>query len=235
MAWRSIALSPVKRRIHCQLLDLRVTTQRRRQARPECPDTNWVHPFRIDHSGNFDSCRAGQIGDQTIIDHVDDEPVPPVVNYRFHYLGNNDAVVLGAMRKIGESVAATITPPRRGDLLPRADTRDLRFHVVDMSAISHRQTLRTPEVGLLEPLQLREELNPVRPAVWHHAEGVDRPPHNLVTGALTHKRNGVAAITQPERHDARAVVDTADCNRQDQLLLGDTDELGKPWSLIGPR
>ena len=45
------------------------------------------------------------------------------------------------------------------------------------------------------------------------------------------ERNGITPVSKPQRHDPGAVVDAPDREGQDELLLGNADQLGDPGTL----
>ena len=60
-------------------------------------------------------------------------------------------------------------------------------------------------------------------------------PHDLVACTSPDEGNGVAAVSQLERHDACAVIDPSHLQGQDEVFLGDPDKIGEPGTLVRPR
>jgi hypothetical protein len=81
--------------------------------------------------------------------------------------------------------------PAVGQILPLLHPRAFLVHVEDAGAVLHGQALGAPLVWLGQAQQLREELDPVCPAVRHHAEGIERPWHDgLVKPAAVYEPAG---------------------------------------------
>src|SRR5690242_17083461 len=102
---------------------------------------------------------------------------PAVLDQRLNDLDHLDTPVLYARghRRQRHFVGIRWVAPAVGQILPLLHPLALLVHIEDARAILHRQALGASLIRLGQAQQLWKELDPVRPAVWHHPEGVERP------------------------------------------------------------
>ena len=123
--------------------------------------------------------------------------------------------------------------PGLGQLLQPAHARPLVRHVVGGDAVAHRHPLGGAGVGRLQPLHLRKELCPVRPAVGQHPVAVEHPLHDRLRRALAHQRHRVRAVGQPQLLDRCAVVDAGHHRWHRDLVGLDAGLVGQPLAAAG--
>ena len=157
--------------------------------------------------------------------------LPAVLDERLDHVHDLDPLVLGAVR---HRCQARLGPVRRvapalGEIAPPLCALALLVHHVDAAAVGHREPLRAAAVGVDQALHLREELDPVRPAVGQHVEAVERPANDLVLRPGAHERQRVGSVAQTQFRDAGAVVEPRDRHGRHQLVRRDARLRSEPF------